>query len=234
MLSVVVWLWQESTRLFLPAHVNTMRKMLARHLPAPHRFICVCDSTEGFASDVEVLLTPPPAAQAGKLRNPEGPRFPNCYRRLWNFSTAASAAFGERILALDIDLVALADLQPLLDTDEDFVGVRPHMRWGNHQRVAGGMYLLRTGTRCEVWERFKGAASIAEARRAGFRGSDQAWISYCLGKNATVWPEPSGLYSIRDLKDGRLPLPADARLVQFNGRTKPWDSRLPWVTQHWQ
>lgn len=234
MISIVCWLWrgEDPRRQFTAAHVNALHRMIRRHLSVPQRFICIADDTDGLDADIEAMETPPAAVELAQYRNPEGSRFPSCYRRLWTWSEEARC-LGERVLLTDIDLVAVRDFAPLLERSEDFVGWRPRMKWGRIERVAGGMYLLRTGSRTDVWTRFRGAESIAEARKAGYRGSDQAWISYCLGPRAPVWPEGSGLYSIRDLADGARPLPPDARLVQFNGPRKPWDSTLTWVREHW-
>jgi hypothetical protein len=234
-LSIVCWIWSEpGSRKYLPGHVNVLARMFARTLSVAHRFICVADSAQGFSPEVEVVITPALAREAGRLKSPEGSRFPSCYRRLWTFSEDARQVFGERVFLTDIDVVLTADLTPIVDRPEDFVGWRPLARWGrNNDRIGGGMYLLRTGSRAHVWTEFQGAKSIARARAAGFRGSDQAWLSYCLSRE-TVWPQKCGLYSIRDLHNGRDPLPADARLVQFNGPAKPWDSKIEWVRTHWQ
>lgn len=238
MISIVCWLWKgpDPRRQFLPVHVNVLQRMIARTLSIPHRFICMTDEVGPFSDGVEVYALPTEARDVGTIESPEGQRFPSCYRRLWNFSSEAAQLFGEHILAIDIDLVVLKDLAPILDRPEDFVGVRPQMTWGNQQRVAGGMYLLRTGSHAAVWNTFRRQPnhSIAAARAAGYRGSDQAWLSYCLGASAPVWNGTAGLYSIRDLREGKSPLPADARLVQFNGPRKPWQSDLYWVKAHWQ
>lgn len=233
LISVVCWLWRETGRDFRPAHVNVLQRMMARHLPAPHRFICVADSAAGFDPGVEVYVTPQAARDVGRLRNPEGPRFPSCYRRLWMFSRDARE-LGEVVLVLDIDLVVTGDLASVVARQEPFVGWRPRMTWGGPDRIGGGIYLLRTGLHTEVWDSFRGQSSISAARAAGYRGSDQAWLSYRLGSRCAVWSERSGLYSIRDMRDGRLPLPSDALLVQFNGPTKPWTSQLGWVKSHWR
>lgn len=233
-LSIVTWLWQEGFRDYAPAHVNALARMIRARLSLPHRFICVADDPSGFDAGVEYFPTPAAAREVGHLRNPEGPRFPSCYRRLWMWS-AEARALGDVLMLLDIDLVATDELAPLFDDPQhDFVGWRPRMKWGIHARVGGGIYRLRAGTRTEVWSRFKGAESILEARRAGYRGSDQAWLSYCLGASAPTWNDRAGIYSIRDLRNGALPLPADARLVQFNGPQKPWNSPLAWVKDHWR
>jgi hypothetical protein len=235
--SVVCWLWNGTglgDRPYQPKHVNTLRRAVARHMSLPHRFICIADSAEGFDPEVEVVPTPPEARAIGHLRTPEGGRFPSCYRRLWNFS-AAAAALGDRLLCIDIDLVPTADWAPLFDRTEDFVGWRPYRDWGHRLRFGGGIYLLKAGSRAHVWNEFRGPDSMNKARRAGFRGSDQAWISYTLGKTEPYYGRDAGIYSIRDLRGAEHELPPDARLVQFNGPSKCWDSRWDgtWVRQHW-
>lgn len=234
MISVVCWLWRDTQsrgRAFEPQHVNTVQKMFARHLKIEHRFICVADNSNGFSPAVEVVKTPFPAMQTGLLRSPEGARFPSCYRRLWMFSPEATM-LGERVLLIDIDLVVTRDVSPLFERTEEFVGWRPFRDWGRPMRFGGGIYLLTTGTRTNVWTNFNGASSIQKARAAGFRGSDQAWISYCLSGSEAVFDRQSGIYSIRDMAKREHILPDDARLVQFNGPTKPWASPLPWVREH--
>lgn len=233
MKSVVCWMWNEGFREYRPEHVNALAKMVKQHLQEPHRFICITDETEGFSADVEVIPTPEAAKRLAQMKSPEGGRFPSCYRRLWMFSEEAKI-LGDRVLLIDIDLVVVADLAPIFDRPEEFVGWRPFRDWGNQCRFGGGIYLLTPGTRTEVWTEFNGAESVLKARKAGFRGSDQAWLSYMLGHREKYWGRDSGIYSIRDMKGTEQILPRDARLVQFNGPTKPWASPLPWVRKHWK
>ena len=231
---MVCYLWNDGSREFLPQHVNVLQRMVSRHLSEPHRFICITDEKrESFNDGVEVFPTPPAARHVGENRSPEGARFPSCYRRLWTFSDEARE-LGEQVLLLDVDLVVVGDLAPIMACDADFMGWRPFRDWGRKMRFGGGIYLLKTGTRTEVWKRFEGAQSIVKARTAGFRGSDQAWISYVLGDREPYWQRDSGIYSIRDMSGSEAVLPKDARLVQFNGPTKPWRSPLPWVKEHWR
>ncbi len=237
MLSVVVYLWVDEGRDFKPEYINIQARNIRRNLSTPHRFICVTDFTEGFDAGVTVIKTPASCAGVAELRSPEGARFPSCYRRLWTFSREARYLLGDRVLLLDADAMALDELAPLVDRKETFVGWRPRAKWGRMaDRIGGGMWLLTTGSHEGVWSKFKGATSVAEARAAGYRGSDQAWLSYCLGRTCVVWPDNAGLYSIRDFRDGTGPVPPDARLVQFNGppRLKPWNIGLPWVQKHWR
>jgi hypothetical protein len=236
-LTIVTWLWTGTTlthRAFEPFHVNVLQRMFERHLKVAHRVVCITDEMRtGFSSAVHAIVEPPAAATLGRLPSPEGGRFPSCYRRLWLFSDEARHYVGDRVLSVDIDLVLTGDITHL-DRDHDFVGWLPKMQWGKIGRYGGGLFLLKTGARRRVWDEFSGAVSIARARQAGFRGSDQAWMSFTLGPSETVWGGSDGLYSIRDMAEGARPLPADARLVQFNGPVKPWQSSLPWVRDNWR
>lgn len=233
MLSIVTWIWSEGFRDYRPEHVNTLRRMVARHLSVPHRLVCVTDETKGFDPDVVVMKTPKEAAALSHIRSPEGQRFPSCYRRLWMFSDAARE-LGDRVLLIDVDLLVVKDFANVVNRDEDFVGWRPYRDWGAQMRFGGGIYLLRTGTRTKVWDNFKGADSIAKARSKGYRGSDQAWISYQLGATEPYWDRDAGIYSVRDFPNA--PMPADARIVQTNGPVKPWSDAarsIPWMREAW-
>lgn len=234
--TVCCWLWQDDHamrgRAFAPEHVNQLQRCLARHMPSAFRFVCIADRSDGFANNVEFMETPKAAKLAGVTRTPEGPHFPSCYRRLWNFSEEAKV-LGDRVLCIDIDLVAVRSLERIFARQEEFVGWRPYRDWGQPLRFGGGIYLLTPGARTSVWTDFKGEESARDARHAGFRGSDQAWISYKLANREKYWDKTAGIYSVRDLDKTTLALPTDAALVQFNGHTKPWQCTVGWVMSNW-
>lgn len=233
MITIVVWQWA-GFRDYTPAHVNRLAALFHARTSIAHQFVCITDERIGFSSDVIVFPTPLEALALAGLKSPEGPRFPTCYRRLWMFSKEA-AQLGDRLMLLDLDAIPVADCTPFMSTPGAFVGWRPIMKWGDKLRVGGGLYLLQAGSRANVWEQFERdpARAIAAARASGFRGSDQAWMSFCLGVGETYWPADSGIYSIRDLREGKDELPSDARLVQFNGPQKPWSSSIDWVRRAW-
>lgn len=230
MRTVVTWLWA-GNRAYLPEHVNVLAAMFRRHLTLPHRFVCITDMSDGFDSDIDVMPMPAAAKDLGKFHTPEGGRFPSCYRRLWMFSSEAKC-LGKRVLMVDIDLVLTGNIDHLFAPRARFVGWQPKASWGGTNRIGGGMYLMTPGAHTEVFDDFKGMESIIAARAAGFRGSDQAWISHKLVGKVKLWPSDAGIYSIRDLKDGQLP--DDACLVQFNGTGKPWHGRPSWTLEHWK
>lgn len=226
--------YTRTIRAFKPEYVVRLAQLFRKHLTLPHRFVCVADEPGEEGQGVDWVQTPPESLALGALRSPEGGRFPSCYRRLWSFSEAAKA-LGDTILVIDIDLVPVGNLDHLFRGDEDFMGWRPYRDWGRKLRFGGGIYRLKTGTRTEVWNDFKGASSIHEARVAGFRGSDQAWISHKLAHKEPYFSRAAGIYSIRDLGNTHN-LPPDARLVQFNGHVKQWGYNGPaeWVARAWK
>lgn len=230
-------------RSFKHEHVVRLARLFRKHLTVPHRFVCVTDEVPatpaGFDRPDPYVVwvpTPPEALALGELRSPEGYRFPSCYRRLWSFSKEAREVLGERMLLTDIDAVPVRNMDPIVSRKEDFVGWRPFRDWGRKLRIGGGTYLMTTGSHCEVYDDFITSPheAIRRAKDAGFRGSDQAWLSYKLADKVPHYALDSGIYSIRDLgHDHRLP--PDARLVHFNGNAKPWSytGRGDWVAKHW-
>lgn len=233
-LSVVCWKWKappgyRST--FLPPTVNTLRRMVARHYPHPHRFICCTDDPAGIDPDIEIV---PLWDEFARVLSPHGGKNPSCYRRLRLFDPAIASVLGERFVSLDLDAVIVGDLTPLWHRTEDFV------IWGDtHPTTAynGSMMLLTAGARPQVWESFDPATSPTRAKQARCFGSDQGWISYCLGPNEAKWSKDDGVYSYRNDSLAVEPLPINARIVLFHGRHDPWGiepQQLDWVRAHYQ
>lgn len=238
MISFVTWKWHDpsSTRQrFRSKHVNVLFAMVHQHYPRPFRFICITDDAEGLDPRIEAMPIPVGAIHESPLHNPQGPSFPNCYRRLWTFSREATI-LGERILSLDIDVVILGDVRPLVDRDEDFVGwCDKRFGWG---KIAGGIYLLRTGSLPQVWEDFDPLTSPAEAFAAGNRGSDQGWMSFKMFPPAGKWSNGDGLTKINWTPARSHTAPHGARMVFTTGAKPPWSKetrqRYPWVRKVWQ
>lgn len=232
MISFVAWKWAtpgyRST--FDARAVNVLAAMVRRHYPAPHRFICVTNDAAGINGEIEVVRD---LEDFADIRSPHGGRAPSCYRRLRIFSADAAATFGERIVQLDLDSVITGDLRPLVDRPEDVVA------WSDPLRPAqynGSFLLLTAGARPQVWDRFDPRRSPREARAAGWLGSDQAWITHCLGPGEARWSRADGVYSYRvDRLADRLP--EGARIVFAHGREDPWGAemqRLAWVREYYR
>lgn len=235
MLSVVCWRWTpppgyRST--FGPETVNTLFRMVARHYPHPFRFLCVTEKADGILPDVEIV---PPWNDYADVPSPYGRNNPSCYRRLRAFHPDIGSVFGDRFVSMDLDCVITADLTPLWHREEDFV------IWGDTAKGTlynGSMFLLSAGARAKVWTTFDPVKSPQLTRKAGQFGSDQGWISYCLGPGEARWSTNDGVYSFRNqIAPNRNGLPANARAVFFHGRVDPWSSygqSIPWIRTHWR
>lgn len=243
MISIVTYKWQQpgSPRMFSSEHVNVLYAMVTRHYPRPFRFICVTDDAAGLDEGIESIPLP---VRFDDVPSPQGLRFPSCYCRLWNFSKEAQR-LGERILSLDLDCVILDDLRPLVDREEDFVGWCDERSDGG-SRIAGGIYLLRTGSMTQVWDNFYPQTSPAEHSTAGFRGSDQGWMSFQLSAEIGFpriwklgkWTKADGLTKINWTPEGATKPPKGARIVFTSGAKPPWSKetqlKYPWVREIWK
>lgn len=236
MLSVICWKWTPAPgyrSTFGPETVNVLRRMVARHYPHPHRFLCVTDDAAGLDPKVEIV---PLWNEFATLPSPHGGHNPSCYRRLRMFHPEIGQVFGERFVSLDLDCVIVGDLTPLWHRAEDFVA------WGDTNPLPGSHYngsmiLLRAGARPQVWTDFDPASSPRLALQARCFGSDQGWISYCLGPGEARWTQADGVYSFRNdiYPRGLGRLPSGARIVFFHGHVDPWSAyaqqNCPWVRE---
>lgn len=219
---------------FTGGHVNTLKAMVERCYPDPHRFICLTDDPAGIDASVEVL----PLWDTFKdLKNPNWPDTgPSCYRRLPIFSKDFARIAGPRFVSIDIDVVLTADVRPLWNRDEDFV-IYASATAGYHYN--GSMMLMTTGARSQVFEDFDPERSPRLAMAAGNNGSDQGWIQYRLGRHEARWTRFDGVYGYRtDMKGRQKTLPEGARIVIFHGKPDPWDegarAASPWIAEHYR
>lgn len=221
---------------FGPQTVHTLRNMVRRHLSLPHRFSCITDDSTGLDDDIRVI---PIWDDYADVRNPSLMNGPSCYRRLKLFSQEARTLIGERILCLDLDMVITADITSLIDVPDDLVmadGItlekdshitKPFCRYN------GSMMLLTAGAHTQVWQEFDPLTSPRIAHAAGQRGTDQGWISHCMGPGVRTWTRAHGIYSFQNHMAHRPQVcPRDARVVLFHGRVDPWSREaqmLGWV-----
>lgn len=237
--TVLCWKWQprpgyRST--FGPETVNVLRAMVRRHFPHPHRFVCVTDDPDGIDADIEIVSGWNDFAD---VPSPHGGKNPSCYRRLRMFHPQAGERLGERFVSLDLDTVIVNDVTSLWDRPEDVVFYGDtNPKPGSHYN--GSMMLIRAGSRPQVWNRFDPQSSPQASLRGGSWGSDQGWISHCLGGKEAKWTKADGVYSFRNdfrLKS-RADLPANARLIVFHGNEDPWSDRVQrdyaWVRDHYR
>jgi hypothetical protein len=230
-LSVVCFKWYDPAfeknahYVYTARHVNILRRMLARHLAAPHELVCVTDDAAGIDPAVRIVALPPAVAGFGPY-----------YPKLYAFHPDAATLFGPRIVLIDLDCVIVRPLDALLDRPEPFVAwetARPTP--DRLARFNTSLVLMDGGRFAEVWRRFDPAASPAESDAAGFERGDQGWVSYALGNAGASWPKTGGGIESFTPLGGRLP--ASARIVFFNGRSCPDMAKcqaVAWVREHWR
>lgn len=231
MITVVTWLWKNEVyrSQYSPVHVNALYHQFKLHLNMPHRFVCVTDNPNHIACETIPIWD-------GPLSDFKHRNRPNCYRRLLAFRPEIEELFGERFVSVDIDAVVIKNLDPLF---EDLAnGVVDFKIWGDKTHPStpynGSMWGMRAGARRKVWDEFDPETSPGEALRKNFFGSDQAVMSLILGPGEASWTRADGVYSYRvHLRQTPHILPANARIVFFQGRLKPWmpeiQSVCPWI-----
>jgi hypothetical protein len=228
-LTVLTWLWAQpgGRTTYTARHVNVWRDMVQRHLSIDHEVACVTDMPQGIDPGIRIIHPP---RQLEDVRIPTwGPRRPQCFRRLAMFRRDAADLFGaERIVCMDLDVAIGGSLDKLLGGGEDFriaAGTSPGRLYN------GSMMMIRAGSRPKVYEEFTPAKAVLAGKK--FVGSDQAWLSYILGRGEKVWRVDDGL--VHWMARHQAPAP---RMMSFPGPTKPWQlvelGTVPWVCRHYR
>lgn len=234
MISVVTFKWAKPgyRSTFLPVHVNIMRRMVARHYPHPHRFLCVTDDPSGLDEGIEHV---PLWDDYANIPNPSWPQGPSCYRRLKCHSDwfAQIVGVGSRVVLMDLDMVVTGELTPIFHRPE------PFLMWetGHHSIThCASMVMFTAGETREIWETFDPKVSPRLATQDGrMKGSDQSWLYYVMRKRLAGWGTKHGVFSYRDhcVRQYQSKLPKDAKVVVFHGRPDPWDysalQASPWI-----
>jgi hypothetical protein len=239
MLQIVLWKWKGHNRAFEADHVNIVCAMLRRNLPNyPHRILCVTDDSSGIVECETATLWP----DHNNLANGSGVHLPSCYRRLKLYDKTTQLELGiergDRILSLDLDTLICGDIRHIVETPGLFVGWE--LRGTHHPKVFNGsLQMFDAQTLQEIWSEFDPATSLTAAAQAGFKGSDQAWLSHMLvhrpGTVGLKWPEVSS-WPLQNRIQGILR--RDNRIIFFHGSVKPWDEvatrTTPWVARYWR
>lgn len=229
-LTVVTFKWKTPgyRAVFESKHVNILRRMVLRHYPDPVRFVCFTDDPAGLAEGIEAH---PLWDDHRRVPNPTGGGRPSCYLRLKLWDPAMREVLGPRFVMLDLDTVICGDLRPIFNRPEDVVLWKsPTNQWPYN----GAMLMANTGARPQVWHDFDPVESPKATHARGYRGSDQAWISHCLGPGEAVWTERDGVIFQNDLWRHQSRKPPGARIVFTTGGHPPWAARASWVREHYR
>jgi hypothetical protein len=225
-----------------PEYVNRLYGMVARHLRAPFRFVCLTDSGAGVRSEVQCLPIPDLALPDGI---PE-----RGWKKLTTFEADLHGLAGTALF-LDLDVVIVADLEPFFAHPGEFVIIHD---WKRPWRVTGNssVYRFRLGAHADVLARFRAEqAAIRERLR-----NEQAFLSEMLHEQGRLayWPA-DWCCSYKYHCIPRWPtnywrtptLPSGTRVVVFHGEVNPPDALAgrrnragrfvrpaPWIADHWR
>jgi hypothetical protein len=192
------------------SYVAKLQAMVARHLHAPHRFVCY--------SNIDVPCE----------RLPLQTNWPGWWAKMEVFNPEVPG----RIFFMDLDTVLTGDITEMARRVDMVMGRCFH---GTRTPYASGFMMLPETQRAEVWQRFR-----VDPHRwmSEFKsGGDQAFITKAI-THAATWQEefPGYLYSYKyECRDkyGDT-LPPNTRVVYFHGYPRP--AEMPddhWVKQHW-
>lgn len=229
MLTVMTWLWSQpgGRATYTPHHVHIWADMVRRNLSMPHRLAVVTDIDADYG-DIEII---PPPREFENVRIPTwGDAFPQCLRRIAMFAPDAGARFGNRFVSMDMDCVISGPLDPLFDRSEDFV----MYRGTNAARpYNGSMVMMTAGARPQVYTEFSPEGAVEAGKR--YIGSDQAWISHCLGRGEATWGPEHGVIWYGGQRNAAV---VEKRIMFFPGTPKPWtlaqEGRDPFVSEHYR
>lgn len=218
---------------FSAEHVNTFRNMVERHYPDDHEVVCVTNIPDGIDERVRIV---PLWDEFASVYSPHGNNQPACYRRVRAFSRDMADLIGPRFVSVDLDCVIVGDMRTLWNRKEDFLIYHYPMRTTPYN---GSMWMMNAGAREQVYTQFDPNVSPLKAKKAGLRGSDQAWFAYVLGDREKTWGYKDGVVAWRsDLKQRGYVLPPHSRIVFFHGLVDPWDKeardRAPWIEEHYR
>lgn len=233
-LTVLLGLWNGWRPVYRPEHVRALARMLREYVRFPHQIALLTDQ-QLSAAELEVDAVMPLPPQPGQVWARDGI---NCYRRLRYFDPEWSGQFGtDWVMSIDLDTLILNDMTETLEwamNDFGFTIIRGRLATEHGQRpYNGSMYLIRVGQHRHVWDRFDWVNGPKECVAAGWRGSDQVWLSLHLQGAPTLGPE-HGVYFYQQYLDSDEDSP-EARMLHYAGLLKPWSKQAQRETPElWQ
>lgn len=159
---------------------------------------------------------------------------PDYEPKLWLWSADLHGQIGERFAAIDLDVVLLADVAPLLDTQD------PIVIWDEAvgEPFNTSLMAIEPGAGNEVWDDLT-PERLRRARHSATRWTgDQSWVAHVLCNNRTVpktFGERDGVLRYR-AGIHRQGVPASTKAVFFCGPIDPSTERehSNWVRQNWR
>lgn len=234
MISIITFKWKKSKQgyklknkvEYSSNHVNILYDSIKRNTTIPFKFFCITDDNTDLLPDINYV----PLWDKYKYLG-------GCYNRLYVFSSEIKNLLGDKLFSIDLDCVITGNIDSILNKDDDFVINQYRIKNNSiKQLYNGGMFLLTTGARKQVWENFDPVISpnLLQPLRDKklLQGSDQAWIQYALGNNEKVYTNEDGVYDYYQVGSN---LPSNAKIVFFPGRDDPALERekIKWIRDNW-
>lgn len=221
MVNVICMKWG---RKYGPAYVNILRRMVARSLSRPHRFVCFTEQTDGLDPEVEVLPLP-------DCRVPARPEI-EAWRKISLFTP--QLGLSGPTLFLDLDVVITGSLDPFFEYEPGRFCIIHN--WTHPDRRVGNSSVFRfeAGAYPAVFEDYnRDPDKIAAENR-----NEQIYVTARIDAQdgAVWWPEtwcrsfkkhclPKGVLKL--LVPARIP--PDARIIVFHGDPNPPEAASRWV-----
>jgi len=264
MLKIVTFKWDagmhpKKNLTFTDEHVEILHEMLKRNLTIPFELICLTDEVDAPSLDNNGIIRLPLWSW--------GNNYPGCYRRLKLFDPEMKKFIGDHFVMMDLDVIITGDITSLFQRKEDFViwggrpmrnpycgslmmhksGTRKHI-WdsfdindypvnanGRNPLGTDQQHIRKVAPNEAIWTKEDGVYNFgfdirindkimraSRARRSGLRGMD--YYNHAI-KNPKV-------------RGGNGELPADAKLIFFNGKDDPSQPHLqekyPWIKEYWK
>lgn len=215
----VTCVWVKGPYPYTAEYVIRLRKMVARHLTRPHRFVCLTDAPEALPLNLETVRIPSMASLVP--RNGVG-----YWNKLRLFDPRMN--WYGRMLYIDLDSIVVAPLDPIVDfpaslalTTDAFVVERAHLdrdRFNRRlvRRFNSSVIVWDGGLHTDLWTRWTPA--IAEQL-----STDQDWIGeqaeHAVGMPLAWFPRAGRLPPIDTPHGVGLDIPTNA-IVLFVKKPK--------------
>jgi hypothetical protein len=219
------FLWSDPARRrsykFTTQHPIILRNMLRRNCSVPHEFVVVTDSREAAETLSKENIRCIPQDMRTHIDG-------TCLRKLMIHRPDIGGMLGRRIVALDLDIVIVGNVDDLFNREEDAVFFRnPNFEPGNRRAFyQGSVQMITAGARSQLYTDFNPEITPKWINRR-FGGAEQAWISERLGWDEPHWTAEHGIYGAGRLFDGRpdggvtSELPENAKIIVVPGDREP-------------
>jgi hypothetical protein len=204
-------------------HVRTLEAMVSRHLPYLDRFVCLTDS-DFLDPHVECI---------GLVNH-----WPGWWSKLELFSKRV-APEGSRVLYFDLDMVITGSLVEIAARPEPFIvksdtyrnGIKSPRHLKGRPGYQSSMMAWTAGELEYLYTDFARTAPTHMTKHKAI--GDQEFLEFHAPR-AAYWDDvaPGQVVSFR--RHCREGLPADARVVDFHGKMKPWLADDAWIAEHYR